>query len=75
MKQVWECEYCGRRSDGRIEMEMHEKDCDWNPANKRCMSCQLQKNESRACEKHGYSHRQQFGERGHCADWVAIKEK
>lgn len=36
---IYECEYCGLFRDDWFEMERHEKNCSFNPINKRCQSC------------------------------------
>jgi hypothetical protein len=39
MKQVWKCDFCTTSDTDRYLIEQHEKDCSFNPINKRCFSC------------------------------------
>lgn len=40
MKQVWKCDFC-LQTGTQEEIEVHEKDCSFNPANKTCWTCRF----------------------------------
>ena len=37
--EAYKCSHCRFWSEDEIEVERHEKECDWNPANKNCWLC------------------------------------
>ena len=39
MKLVYKCDFCSETRVDARDMQMHEKTCYFNPANKRCGSC------------------------------------
>jgi len=43
MRQVWKCDFCRDLSVNSEIMEKHEKECRWNPKNKKCQTCKFQK--------------------------------
>lgn len=38
MRYLCQCEYCGKQGLD-TEIEEHEKTCEWNPAEKNCLTC------------------------------------
>ena len=40
MKKGYICDYCGFFSIDKSEMEKHETDCNRNPFNKKCWTCE-----------------------------------
>ena len=39
MKYIYKCEYCNFQSENKIETELHEQQCKYNPIFKSCYTC------------------------------------
>ncbi len=38
MKQVWKCDFC-HHTGTHVDVEKHETDCSFKPANRECWTC------------------------------------
>jgi hypothetical protein len=39
MKQIWKCDFCSEINADKSVIEIHEKQCGYNPKNRKCFSC------------------------------------
>ncbi len=77
MKQVWKCDFCSFTDTIINTIQEHEKDCSFNPANKKCYSCDCYGDDGGyyssipACDKHLSIIDGE--EKGNCHGWEEIK--
>ncbi len=45
MDQVWKCDFCSVTNTSQEVIAMHEAECSFNPATKRCWTCRHQTTE------------------------------
>ena len=80
MKQVYKCDFCHETNEDSKKMEDHEPTCSFNPAAKKCYSCQHEVNTGGYYEDWydcsiGLSHYGCISSGGNCPGWEQkIKE-
>jgi hypothetical protein len=72
MIHIFKCDYCYHFSDSLKEIETHEKECDFNPSNKKCLTCAYSWDSGHdfpipECEKHLSTIKGM--EEGNCEEW------
>ena len=78
MHQTWKCDFCTHTNSDPKKVELHEKECTFNPSKKSCYTCKFCYEDGapisgyyNACEKEMSTIE---GEDGNCSEWIISEE-